>query len=84
MTAYTALHDPFIAAMNAMGVIGARSKSLVSAKNAAKDALLPYARELYSFVQASMTVSDANKDLLGVTVRRGPTPDAGAEQFRRR
>jgi len=74
-TAYGVLHDAFIAAYNAASVIGARSKSLVTAKATAKAALMPYARELYGFVQASLTVTDADKDLLGVTVKNtDPAP----------
>jgi hypothetical protein len=74
MTAYTPLHDGFVAAYNAMNILGARSKSLVSAKNTAKAALLVYARQLYGFVQANADVSNADKDLLGVTVRAQPSP----------
>src|SRR5688572_5910823 len=72
-TAYTALHDPFIAAYEAAAAVGARSKSLVAAKDTAKANLLRYAREIYAFVQASLTVTDANKELLGVVVRN-PEP----------
>lgn len=74
MTAYTPLHTAFVTAYNAANIVGARSKSLVSAKDDAKAALLVYARELYGFVQANNTVSDANKDLIGVTVKARPTP----------
>src|SRR5438067_9953035 len=73
-TAYTALHDPFIAAYEAASAVGARSRSLVAAKNTAKHALLAYGRQLYGFVQSAATVSDANKELLGVRVRSTPTP----------
>ena len=73
-TAYTTLHAAFIAAYNAASADGARSKSLVTAKETAKAALLVYARELYGFVQANTTVSDADKNLLGVTVKAAPTP----------
>lgn len=75
MTQYTTLHDAFIAANDACKADGARSKSLVAAKNTAKAALLDYARELYAFVQASQAVTDADKVLIGVTVRDAqPTP----------
>src|SRR5687768_5657613 len=74
-TAYTALHDPFIAAYEAASAIGARLRSLVAAKDVAKANLLQYAREIYAFVQASLTVTDANKELLGVRIRKTePTP----------
>lgn len=75
MTAYTALHTPWITAYNAVNTDGGRSKALVAAKNAAKAALLPYARQLYGFIQSSLTVSDANKTLMNVTIRNNqPTP----------
>jgi len=57
-----------------------RSKSLTTAKNTAKASLLLNLRELYTFVQASTSVSDANKNLLGVTVKKTtptPTPPPG-------
>jgi hypothetical protein len=73
-TAYTALHTPYIAAMAAIASPGAKSRALVADKNAAKELLLPYARELYALVQASQTVTNANKELLGVVVRSEPQP----------
>src|SRR5688572_2472641 len=72
--AYTALHDPFIEAYEAASAVGARSRSLVAAKETAKDNLLRYAREIYALVQSSLTVTDANKELLGVVIRRNPSP----------
>jgi len=74
MTAFTALFNSFVSAYNASNVPGARSKSLVTAKNDAKFALLANARELYGLIQANTTVSDANKDLIGVAVRAQPSP----------
>lgn len=75
MTAYTTLHTAWLAAYAAAKVAGGKSKSLVAAKDSAKAALLPYARQLYAIVQSSLTVSDANKELIGVTVRKtNPTP----------
>ena len=73
-TQYTALHDPFISLYNAAAVPGARSPSLTIARDAALASLLPYARELYGFVQANAAVADANKLLLNVTVRAVPRP----------
>lgn len=69
-TAYTALHDAFIEAYDAVSTPGARSKSLVAAKDTAKLELLKYGRELYAYVQASLSVSNADKELVGVTVRK--------------
>ena len=75
MTLYTPLHTAFIAAYNASKAEGARNKALVQAKNDAKGSLLVYARELYAFIQASLTVSNENKTLIGVLVRDfEPTP----------
>jgi hypothetical protein len=69
MTAYTALHTAFIDAYDAAKADGARSKALIVAKNDAKRDLLSYARELYGFIQSSLTVTNENKTLIGVTVR---------------
>jgi hypothetical protein len=75
MTQYTTLHNSWMSAYNAAKVDGAKSKALVMAKNDAKAALLVYARELYSFIQASLTVSNENKTLIGVRViDREPSP----------
>jgi hypothetical protein len=69
MTLYTPLHTSFISAYNAAKADGAKSKALVIAKDDAKSSLLVYARELYAFIQASLTVSNENKTLIGVVVR---------------
>jgi hypothetical protein len=50
---------------------GVRSQSLTTAKDEAKRQLLAYGRSLYGIVQSS-TTSDADKDLLGVNVRKTP------------
>src|SRR4051812_48963721 len=71
-TSYTTLHDAFVAAYNAVSTPGARSKSLVTAKDIAKASLLALARELYGLVSANTTVSDPNKELIGVNVRKTP------------
>jgi hypothetical protein len=71
--AFTSLYDVFIAAMtalNAAEAAGIASKSLHSAKNSAKRDLLAYGRELYARIQSSLSVSNANKDLVGVKVRK--------------
>jgi hypothetical protein len=73
-TAYTALHTPYIAAVAAIASPGAKSKALVAVKDAAKNALLAYARGLYAFVQNSNGVTVANKELLGITIRSMPQP----------
>lgn len=68
----------YLAAYNAdqaARAAGIKDKSLTTAKDSAKRTLLGNARELYAFVQASTSVTDANKNLLGVTVRKTtPTP----------
>ena len=51
-----------------------RSSSLAAAKDLAKDSFLTYARSLYSRVQADATVADADKLLLGITIRATPVP----------
>ena len=77
-TAYNAVHVPYIAAVSALQVAreaGIRSKPLLETRDAARDALLTLGRELYAFVQADTSVTDAAKAELGVVVRdREPTP----------
>lgn len=76
-SAYTALHTPYVAAYNAMMAAradGTRSMSFTATKDSTKRALLNYARQLYTFVQANATVSDANKILLGIHLKVIPTP----------
>jgi hypothetical protein len=74
MAQYSALHEAWISAYRAAAG-GAKSKALVAAKDQAKAALLVVARELYALIQCSPSVSEANKALMGVTVRKNePTP----------
>lgn len=72
-TAYGTLHTNFSNAMAAIDP-GERSKSLVSAKNAARSALKTSARQLASIIQGQPAVTDAQKIDLGLTVRNAPTP----------
>lgn len=75
--AYTPLHDAYVTAYEAMmsaRADGTRSKSLTSARDAAKHNLLNYARQLYAFVQANASVTQANKILLGIHLRVIPAP----------
>jgi len=77
-SAFAAVYTPYIdawtelvAARNA----GIFSKEQTANKTTAKNAMLLKLRELYSFVQSSLDVSDGNKELLGVKVRSyAPTP----------
>jgi hypothetical protein len=75
--AYTAVHEPYIAAQSAMMAAradGTRSEAATATRNACKTALLTYARMIYSYVQNNAAISDADKILLGVRVRSLPTP----------
>lgn len=72
-TAYSALHSSFAAAMEACAP-GMKSKSLVAAKNDARDLLKTSARLLASIIQGQAAVTDAQKLELGLTVRSAPTP----------
>jgi hypothetical protein len=82
-TAFTAVYEPYMDAWNALLAArnsGIFSKDLTANKNAAKGQLLLKMRELYSFVQSSLEVSDGNKELLGVKVvssARAPTAPPG-------
>src|SRR5688500_16050829 len=77
-TAYTAVHDPFIVAFNnvlAARAAGVRSSPLAAIKDAAKAALLQFARPLYKTIQANTAVTAAAKIELGVVVPdRQPSP----------
>lgn len=74
-TSYATLHAAFLAAHAAAIVPGTRSASLVAAKNSAKLALLTNARDLYQIVQGTPSVTNAQREDLGITVRKvEPTP----------
>lgn len=74
-TAYATLHGSFMSAHAAASVPGTRSRSLVSAKDTAKAALLANARYLYQIVQGTPSVTNSQRDDLGITVRKtSPTP----------
>src|SRR4051794_24500291 len=70
-TAFLTAYNAYVAAVTS----GTRSKALLAAAQTAKKNLLAYAPELYAFVQADSSVSEANKELLGITTRKtAPTP----------
>jgi hypothetical protein len=69
-TAYGTLHSAYLSAHAAASVRGTRSQMLVSAKNAAKQSLLANARDLYQIVQGTPTITDAQRDELGIRVRK--------------
>jgi hypothetical protein len=77
-SAYAALSDSYLAAQSAYAdavAAGIRNKSLLEARNTAKDALLAKGREMYALVQNSSTISDANKALLNVKIKKtAPSP----------
>jgi hypothetical protein len=81
--ALSAVYQPYAdawAALQAARSAGIRSASLTAEKDSAKDSLLPYLRELYAVLQASRTVSEASKELLGARSRssqRTPLPPPG-------
>jgi hypothetical protein len=78
MTSFHTAYQAFVSAYNAVvdaRAAGARSKLLTNTKDTAKTALLTLGRELYSFVQDSTSVTDANKADIGVVVKKiNPTP----------
>jgi hypothetical protein len=68
---YTSLHTPYLEAYNALveaRAIGTRAESQTALKDATKQALLDFARQIYGKVAADMTISDSDKILLGVHV----------------
>jgi hypothetical protein len=64
----------FTTAYAASSAEGTRSKSLTTAKNSAKTALLSLLRPMYGAIQASATVTNTQKVNLGIALRRLPTP----------
>ena len=82
--AYADLSDAYIAANAAYTdsvAAGTRSKSLLAARNSAKAELLRVGREMYASVQDSITISDADKALLSVVIRKtspSPSPIPGS------
>jgi hypothetical protein len=73
-TALATATDNFVDAYGASSADGTRSKSLTTAKNSAKTALLSLLRPMYGAIQASATVTNTQKVNLGITIRRLPTP----------
>jgi hypothetical protein len=77
-TQYHTLHLAWMAAYDAVVAAkanGSQTKQLTQAKETAKTDLLDFAREIYAFVQASLTVADEDKVALGVHVPdREPSP----------
>ncbi len=72
-TSFHAAYTPYLAAYNALATAreaGTRSRVLTATKDTAKSALLRVARELYGIVQDSNSVSAANKEDIGVVVRK--------------
>jgi hypothetical protein len=72
-TAYAAVHAAFAAALAAVDP-NERSKSLVAAKNTARDNLKIQARALAKIVDGTLTVTPAQRLELGLNVRKTSTP----------
>jgi hypothetical protein len=80
-SAYAGYQTAYASAKAAASVPGTRSQSLVSAKNASKKILLENSRFLYQIVQNTPTVTNSQRNDLGIHVRKeeptpGPIPDA--------
>lgn len=71
-TAFTALSNGYAAAYTAASNVNTKSKALVAAKNAARDAIKNSARLLASIVNGQANVSDQQKLALGLNVRAQP------------
>ena len=71
-TAFTALSTAYAGAYAAASNPNTRNKSLVAAKNAARDALKNSARLLASIINGQPTVTDQQKLALGLNVRAQP------------
>jgi hypothetical protein len=78
---FAGLFATYLAIYNAMmsaRAEGTWSRSQTQSRDAARSALLAYARELYAMVQANSSVPAANKTLLGIHVRATGVSRAGA------
>lgn len=72
--AYTAVHTPYVAAVEALNearASGVISKPQREARDTARQNLLDIGRPLYASVYESKTISNEDKTLLGVHVRAG-------------
>lgn len=72
--AYAALSGSYLAAVRELEDLrasGVWSRAQTAARDAARAALVAYARMLYAFVQADGRVSDADKATLGIHLRTG-------------
>ena len=69
VTSFTTAYDAMTVARSA----GERSTSLTAATKSAKAALLPVLRGYYEMAQGNPAVTDANKELLGITLRALPS-----------
>ena len=72
-TAFAALYQTFATAMQGVEP-GVRSKASVFSKNSAKRFLTLSARQLAKIVEATPTVTNAQRATLGLNVRAMPTP----------
>ena len=73
-TALAAVVTPYLDAWTALEAARSaniQSKDLTANRTTAKNAMLTVMRELYTFVQADLSVTNGNKELLGVTVKSG-------------
>jgi hypothetical protein len=74
-TAFATLKTNWVNTYNTANSLGTRTSSAVAAKNTAKAAVIANARLLVRIVQATPTVTDAQKTDLGITVRDSePSP----------
>lgn len=68
-TAYTALHEAFVAAYQAATDPGTNAHANIVIKNDAKQALIEDARELVRIIQAAPNVTNGQRAALGLNVR---------------
>jgi hypothetical protein len=73
-TVYAALHAAYSAAYTAAVDPSTRTRSAIATKNNARSALKTNARLLAKVVEATATVTDAEKIDLGLNVRAQPSP----------
>ncbi len=73
-TAYTAAHTAYATAYATAIEPSTRTHPAITAKNAARAALKTQIRALVKFIDASATVTGAQREALGLNVRKTPSP----------
>ncbi len=77
-TAYNALHDAYVASLNAATNPATRTSVTIQTKNSDRAALVAKARDLVGIIQADPNTTDTHRAELGITVRDATPTTIGA------